>query len=832
MSNIIRDLRYALRGLLRTPQFTVIAVLTLALGIGANTAIFSLLEHIQFRNLAVHRPDRLVRLELPGSFAGSMWGGEYCFDHPMFRDLQKAPKDALLGVAGVFERPVSLSVDGSTERGSSLLVSGNLFDVFGLAPAAGRLLTVADDQQAGAHPVIVLSHGFWKRRFAGKPEVVGQTIRVNSKPMTVVGVAPEGFRGTDITEQPDVFVPMRMKTWVTPTWDDLDNPATRWLQIYARLADGVTAEEAEAKLQGLLTEPTERYIAAFNPPDEKFRERVRNRRLELKPAGMGFSRAQEESREPLLILMGLVACVLLIACANISGLLVARFLRRQKELAIRLALGAGRKSILRLTVMESLLIAAAGGAAGLAVAEWLGRFLLRVIPIDGLAETVGGIVDGPVLAFTLAVSALVAIVFGTVPMLTFNLSGLTEALKQGPGSLSGSRGNIWLRKALVVGQIAICLPVMLGAALFVQTFRNLSTTELGVETQNIVQFNVDPLLNGYTQPQIQAFYRQLEDELASIAGVRSVGMAGLALYSGDVGFMTMHATGKEPPEGQRKNVSTNIVNTQFFQAVGIPQLLGRGFMPNDTGQNRIAVVSQETARRFFGDENPIGQQMCAGNPSRPGTCFEVVGVVRDSKQWEPREETPPLFYTPVTQQEDAGEITVYLRSTLPPEALFASVRETIKKLDASLPVYGMRTFENQLEESLASDKLMMVLATGFGFLATLLAAIGLYGVMTFLVALRTREIGVRMALGLDARDVVGLILRDVGLMLTVGVVIALPLCVLLGQGLRTQLFGVEPWDPAAIASAALILTGAAILAGSIPASVAARINPMNALRSE
>lgn len=833
MSNLFRDLRYALRSLLKTPQFTLVAVLTLGLGVGANTAIFSLLDHLQFRNIAVREPHRVVRMELPGPFAGAIWGGNYCMDHPMYRDFQNAPREIFSGVAAVFSSPVSLSVNNSTERGNSMLVSGNAFEVFGLTPAAGRLLSPADDEKPGAHPVVVLSHAYWKRRFGANPEVLGQTIHLNNRPMTIVGVAPEGFRGTDFTAPTDVFVPMRMKTWVTPTWDALDDPTFRWLQIFARLADGVTREEAEERIQVMTPPMFERYLTAFKLEDARFSDRVMKRRLLLQSAGNGFSPAQQQTQKPLYILMALVACVLLIACANISGLLVARFLRRERELAIRLAMGAGRGSILRLTVMESVLLAAGGAAAGLAIAEWFGRFLVLTRPVDGLEQLMSGIVDSRVLLFTLSVTVAMALLFSLVPLLSFNLRGMVPALRHSSGSISGTHGSVWLRKGLVVGQIAISLPVMLGAALFVQTFQNLRNTDLGVRPENVVQFNVDPLLNGYPQEKIQAFYRQLESELRATPGIDSVGMANVALFSGEENFATMTAIGEEPPSGQKRNVSLNRVNPGYFTAMGIPQLLGRPFVEGDQGKNnRVAVISQETAKRFFGEQSPLGRQMCFGLGKRADRCLEIVGVVKDSKQATPREETPALFYTAYSQADDAGQMTIYLRGQLPSGQLFQAARTAVRKLDPNLPVFGMMSMETQLSQALVAEMLISYLSGGFGILSTLLAALGLYGVMAYLVVMRTKEIGVRMALGAHSLRVVGLILRDVGVMVAVGIAVALPLCYGVGRAVEAELFGVEPWDPVSIAVAAIILLAAALVAGAIPAAMASRIHPMVALRNE
>lgn len=832
MQNLIRDLRYALRSLARTPQFTLIAIVTLALGIGANTAIFSLLDHLQFRNIAVRDPQRIVRMDIPGPWAGAIWGGSYCIDYPMFRHFQGVPKDILSGVAAVFYSPVSLSRGSLTERGSAVLMSGNAFQVFGLSPAAGRLFTGEDDRLAGAHAVIVLSYDYWQRGFGGAADAIGQTIRVNNRPMSIVGVAPKGFRGTDITSPADIFVTMAMKALITPTWDALDDPTSRWLQVFARLADGVERRQAEEKIQTMKTPAFDHYLAAFKAGSSRFREQVRQRRVLLQPAGSGFSAAQDQSREVLFVLMGLVACVLLIACANISGLMVARFLKREKEFAIRLALGARRHAILRLTVLESMVIAFVGGCLGLVVAEWAGHFLVLAQPIEGLDQTIRNIVDLRVLLFTLSVSSAAAVLFALVPYLSFRIRGLVPALRQSSGSISGTRSSIWLRKTLVVGQIAICLPVMLGAALFAQTFRNLSATELGVSTDNLVQFHVDPLLNGYDQRGIQSFYRQLEERLHATAGVEHVGLASVALFAGEQNFATMTAPGEDPPQDQKRNVSLNSVSPEFFATVGIQQALGRPFHPNDTGKNRVAVINKEAARRFFGETNPLGRSMCYGLGERSDRCLEVVGVVSDSKQTNARDDRAAILYTAYMQADNAGEMTVYVRGSLPREQLFHIARAAVKSLDPNLPVYKLMTVEMQLAQSLAVERLVAVLAGGFGVLATLLAALGLYGTMAFLVAMRTQEIGVRMALGAHAHAITALIIGDAGRLVVAGLAVAIPLCIGVGMAVRSLLYGVEPWDPAAIAVAATALLAAAILAGGIPASAAARTDPMAALRDE
>ncbi len=832
MSSFLRELRYAFRSLMKTPQFTGIAVLTLALGIGANTAIFSLLDHLLFRNLAVTEPERLVRLEIPGVFAGATWGGDYCIDHPMFRDLEAAPKDLFLGVAAVFHAAVSVSVDGATERGTAMLISGSGFGVFGLQPAAGRLFTEADDQHPGGHPLVVLSHGYWKRRFQLDPAVVGKSILVNNRPMTIIGVGPEGFRGTDFDSSPEVYVPMRMKAWITPTWDELDNPVYRWLQVYARLAPGISRQQAEERVQLLKDTPFQRYLQRAPVREDRFVKEAAARRVLLLPAGKGFSPILADGRDPLFIMMGLVFCVLLIACANISGLLIARFLRRQKELAIRLAIGAGSGSILRLIIMESLLLSAGGCLLSLVFAEWGGSLLIANLPDGGLNTIMDTVVDLRVLLFTIGTSFLVAAIFSLAPSLSFNFGGMLPALKQGAGNVSAGAGGMRLRKLLVAGQIAICLPVMLGATLFLRTLNNIHQQDLGVGVRNVIQFQVDPLLNGYEPQRIQAFYRQLSTELGAMPGVEAVGLAHSGMFTGDSSSATMTAPGEEPPAGRNRSVLLNRVSPSFFQTMGIPILLGRPIAESDTGSARVGVINEETARRFFGSQNPLGRQLCFGLGKDDSRCAEIVGVVRNAKQSHAREDQQAIFYSPYMQASDTGELTVYMRGSVPAEQMFAIGRQILRRLDGNLPLFNMRRLEDQLIEDLVVERLLSGLTTSFGLLSTLLAAIGLYGVMAFLVASRTKEIGVRMALGAQTDRVVGLVLRDAGWMVAVGVFVGLPLCYLLGMALQSQLYGVEPWDPVAIASASLVLLGAASCAGIIPASVAARVNPMTALRNE
>ncbi len=832
MQAVIRDLQYALRSLRNTPQFTLIAVLTLALGIGANTAIFSLLDNLQFRNIAVMEPQRLVRMEIPGRFAGATWGGNYCIDHPMFRDLENAPKDLFSGVAAVFHSPVSLAVKGNTERATAMLISGSGFRVFGLQPAAGRLFTEEDDQQAGAHAVVVLSHAYWRRRFQADPAVVGESMLVNNRPMTIVGVAPEGFRGTDFSSVPDVFVPMRMKNWVTPTWDGLEDPVFRWLQVFARLSDGITREQAEERLQTLKTVPFQRYLEHSPVRDEQFVKSIKERRVLLQSAGAGFSQVRVQSRNPLWIMMGLVFCVLVVACANISGLLIARLLRRERELAIRLALGAGRGDILRICVMESFLLAASGCLLGMAFAEWGGGVLMATLPGEIAGNVIEQVVDQRVLLFTIGISGAVAAIFSIVPLVSLNIRGMIPALRHGAGNINTGAGGLSLRKLLVAGQIAVCLPVMMGATLLLSTLENLKHQDLGVQPENIVQFQVDPLLNGYQSARTQWFYRELTEALEGLPGVEAVGLSDSTLFSGDSRTVSMNAPGEEAPAGQRRNVILNHVNASYFRTLGIPIVAGRPLAETDSGSHRVAVINEETSRRFFGNQIPLGRQMCFGLRGDSQRCFEVVGIAKDARQVDVREEQQAIFYGAHMQDEDTSELTVYVRSTLPAEQIFAMAREAVGKLDSSLPIYNLRSLQSQVDENLVAERLLSLLTSAFGVVTTLLAAVGLYGVLAFLVATRTKEIGVRMALGARPSHVIGLVFREVGWMVAIGMAVGLPLCYLVGGALQSQLYGVEPWDPGALLPTSLLLLGVALGAGAIPAAIAARTNPMAALRNE
>jgi len=833
MPNFVRDLRYALRSLWKTPQFTLIAVATLALAIGANAAIFGLLDRLLFRNLAVFEPERLVLIDLPGPFGGTTHGGSYMQDYPLYQDLQQAPAGTFTGIAAVYAAPVSLTVGKETERATSLVVSGNAFEVFGLQPAAGRLFSGDDDRAREAHPVVVLSHAFWQRRFAGASSAVGQSILVNNHPMEVVGVAPPKFDGTDFDNRADVFVPMSMKTWITPTWDGVDDRTNRWVQIFARLGDGVSLETAQSRIQPIVQQAAAAYMERFTGGSASWRERVARRSAVLQPAGAGFSPIRSDTGAAMWTLMALVACVLVIACANISGLIIARFLRRERELAIRLALGAGKSDLVRLTIMESICISVSGALGGLALAEWCGQAIAAAQPFEWMAGLLDEqFVDTRVLLYSIAITVSVALLFGTLPHLSFRIRGIVPALRHGAGSISGANSSIRLRKALVVGQIAICLPVMFGAGLFARSFLNLSTTELGVKTAHIIQFNVDPVLNGYTQERAQSFFRQLEDELYALGGTEHVGMAENPLYSGDVYSLTMSAPGRTPATGVSRNVSANHINPNYFQTVGIPQLAGRNFRTDESAGQRVAIISQETARRFFEAENPIGRQMCFGDGNPGDPCAEIVGLVKDSKHSWASEETPALFYMPVSQQEGTGRVTFYVRSKLPADQAIPAARNVVQKLDPNLPVFGVRTLEKQLDASMVTQKLVSLLSSGFGALATVLAALGLYGVMSYLVLTRTKEIGLRMALGAPSQQVVRMVLHDVGLMVLLGILLAVPLCVATGIGVRSMLYEVRAWDPISVAVSALILLTAALVAGGIPATVAARVSPMVALRDE
>jgi putative ABC transport system permease protein len=828
------DARLALRSLRKSPGFTAIVVGTIALGIGANAAIFGLIDQVLLRPLPVADPGRLVVLDAPGPFSGHSSTTSPTLtpvSHPMFEGL----RDRTTGLAGAFahrETDIHLAVGDQAENATADLVSGAFFQVLGVQPALGRLLS-PDDDRAGAPPVVVLADRVFRARFGGDPQVIGRTVHVNSHPMTVVGVAPPGFHGVEVGAAVDVFVPLARQPEVLPTGTTiLGSWRTRWLTVMARLAPGVSRAEAQTAANVVYAQLLQEDAATVvSSQTERSRREFLAKRLALLPGARGTSGLREETRTPLLALMGMVALVLLIACANVANLLLARGSGRQKELAVRLALGAGRARLLRQMLVESLLLSAFGGALGLVLAAWTGRALIAALPFGEAARTLSAEPDLRVALFALALSVLTGLVFGLLPALQATRLPVGPALKSEARGASGAPAQFRFRRALVVAQIALSLLLLVGAGLFTRSLANLRTQDPGFRTERLVTFRVDPSLSGYEPARRLAVLDRLREALLAEPGVRAASLADTPLLANSDNSSTVLVEGYTAREDEDMNPNFNRVGPDFFATMGMPLLRGRDLTDADRlGATKVAVVNETFARYFFGNADPLGRRF--GRARDKVADVEIVGVVKDSQSMSLRETPPRFVYVAAAQQAGLGEMTFYVRTAGDPAQLAARVPGLVRGVDPALPVTNLRTMQAQIRESLAVDRMAAALSAAFGLLATVLAALGLYGVMAYAVSLRTREIGIRMALGALRGDVVRMVLRDVGVLVAAGIALGLPAGYGLGRLIESQLFRMTARDPLAfgIATAALVL--AALAAGYLPARRATRVDPLTALRAE
>ncbi|MEK6303552.1 MAG: ABC transporter permease [Acidobacteriota bacterium] len=849
MGSLVQDLRYAARMLLKSKAFTAIAVLSLALGIGANTALFSLVDAVLLKTLPVKKPNELVLfnwLSGPRGLSRGIMGSvqtdpangmrtSTSFSYLAFERL----RDNNETLADVFAfaplHQLNVSVDGQPEIATGQLVSGSYYAGLGVRAIMGRLIT-ADDDNPSASPVAVITHRYWQRRFGQDPEAVGKTVTVNNVAFTIIGITPPDFFGaSEVGWSPDLSIPFSMQSQVSPHEPSLNGPWFWWLQIMGRLNPGVTAEQAAASFESVFQQSAQEgwtaAVTRFPPQGQSQNPAPRDvPTLRASSGSQGLTNLRAAYSQPLKILMGIVGLVLLIACANVANLLLARAATRQKEIAIRLAIGASRWRLVRQLLTESLLLATLGGAVGVLFAYWGKDLLLVLRPWGGGELALDLKLDLRVLGFTIVVSLLTGLVFGLAPALRVTRIDLTPALKDNARSATGGSRSL-LTKSLIVVQVAMSLVLLVSAGLFVRTLRNLQNVDLGFNRENLLLFSVEPGLNGYDRPQMAQLYRRMTERLEAVPGVRSATVSLIPLLSGQAQTRGIVVQGYTPQPGAEDEAKVNTVGARFFETMEMPILLGRGLSTRDEETApKTAVINQLMAHKYFGDENPLGRRFGFGGPETSGQ-IEIVGVTGDAKYTDMRSETQPTIYLPYLQSIPR-HATFIVRTSGNAAAMATPIREAMHEVDSNLPLTDVKTQSQQADDSLAQERLFATLSSFFGVLALLLACVGLYGVMSYGVARRTNEIGIRMALGASAPRVTRMVMRETMGVVLLGVVIGLGAAVATTRLIAAMLFGLAPTDPVTISVAVLLMTGVAAVAGYLPARRAARVDPMVALRYE
>ena len=847
VDSTLKDIRYAVRMLRRNPGFTIVAVLTLALGIGANTAMFTMLDQILLRKLPVKNPQQLVALRMRGRHYGNNWGAN-AISYPMYKDFA-AHNEVFSGMFCRFPYTVSLSYEGKAELTRIELVSGTYFDVLGVTTVIGRPITPDDDRIPNGHPIVVLTYDFWKQRFGGDPEIIGKTLLLNNHSMTVIGVAQPDFDGIELGRSTKMFVPVMMERPMlveTDTLSKLDDRRSRWVNAYGRLKPGVTQQQAKVALQPFMHSMLEMEVkeAAFSRASDYDRTEFLKCWMDVLPGSQGRSYLRESLTTPLWVLMAATGLVLLIACANIANLLLARASGRQKEIAMRLAIGASRPRIIRQLLIETLSLSALGAAAGLLLADWMVKALIAIyLPNDSGGLNITAAPDARILLFTLGITVLTGILFGLVPALQSTRLDIGRTLKDQAGAVLGG-GNAGMRKMLVVAQVALSFLLVLGAGLFLRTLNNLSTMSPGFPVNRLIGFEIDPSLGGYTSDRAKVFYQRLTQSLSSIPGVQSVGVASMRILEDNEWDSGMTVDGfTSAKAGEHPEPYMNMIGPNYFATMGVPIVRGRDFTLQDNREVKhrpepdswtpTAVIVNETfVKRYLSGQDPVGHHIGFGTDPGTPTDMEIIGVVKDIRYTGLRDDIPEQAFIPYLGSHFVSGMTVYLRTAADPDLLMPAIREKVRDLDPNLPVYGMRTMEKHISNSLSSERMIASLSSMFGVFATLLAAIGLYGVMAYTVARRTREIGIRMALGAERGRVIWMVMRDVFLLIAIGVAVGVPASLGLTRYVKSQLYGVKPHDPITFVLAIAGLALVACLSGWIPAMRASRLDPMSALRHE
>ena len=844
MRAIWQDIRFGVRMLAKHPGFTAVAVLTLALGIGANTGIFTILHQVVLQRLPVPHPEQLVLLYSPGPKQGHVSSdesgapgdeGAESFSYPMYANLRDR-NSVFTGLAAKDTFSATLTYRGNTERARADLVSGNYFETLGVTAAIGRTFEPADTAAQGGNPVVMLSNGYWKSRFGADPSVLNQGVLVNNRPMTVVGVVSAGFDGIQPGFVPEIYIPITMLRSLTPALAGpdtaLNNHKDYWIKLIGRLKPGMSQERAAAGVAPLYSALLRDELPLMTGWDDPKKAEFLAKKLILRNGARGRPQLSSGAGPQLTALMSMVGLVLFIACANVAGLLTARGAARQREIGIRLSLGASRARLIRQLVVESFLLSVTGALLGLAIALWTSSTLVHFAAENGIADGLSSALSPSVLAFTCVLALLSGVLFGVVPALRATRVELVTTLKEQSGALSSGLKHTRLRQGLVVCQVALTLLLVTIAGGFARSLFNVKHIDLGLRAAHVLQFSVAPQLNGYDQARSFAFFRQLEDRISTLPGVLSLSGAQEPLIADSDRGSNVTVEGEPPALAGTRHVMRNAVGPRHFSNLGIPLLNGREFTRADVaGSPKVAIINETMAKTFFPADDALGRRMKFGGPSRP-LDMEIVAIVKDSHHSGVKEEPKPFVYIPYAQEENIGALTYYVRTTQDPTALATAVRSVVSELDSSLPIDGVRSFQDQINRQLASDWLIASLAEIFGALAALLAAIGIYGLLAYAVTQRTREIGVRMALGADTGKVGQMILNDVSRLVGIGVLLGLPLAYGLSRLVNSMLYGVKAFEFLTVGSALLVMVFVAMAAAYLPARRATRVDPLVALRYE
>jgi predicted permease len=839
MRTVIEDLRYGLRLLRKSPAFTVVAVLTLSLAIGANTAIYTLLDQALLRSLPVKEPNRLAIFRFSGDDTGSTHArgdSDLVFSYPIYRDLRDH-NSVFTGLIATSWAQVGVQWHNQPDLADAELVSGNYFDMLGLQPALGRLLVASDDLVENGSPVAVLSFNYWQRRIGSDPKIVNQSISINGHPFTVIGVAPPGFHSVVGGDSPAVFVPMTMKPEITPDWNDLDERRSRWLQIVGRLKPGLSRAQAQAGIDQLWHSIRADELKQLGRTSRTFRDAfLTNSHLFLDHGGKGVP-VHGTVPTTLLIVLAMAVLMALMSCANVAGLLLVRVARRTREISVRYALGAQRMRLVQQLLAEGLLLGLTGGAIGIVLAPQIAAVLIRTIWGSGRGHfAFSPHPDLRILAFNFGLALFVTVLFSVAPAFQFRRPDVTQALKQQAAVVAG--GSLHLRRATVGTQIALSLLLLVGAGLFVRTLRNLKDLDVGFTTDHLVTFTVDPKLAGYEDTQTLALYQQILERLSGLPGVQSAAATNDPELANNNWGNNITIAGYRPADGDRMNVEWARVSPGYFSTMKTLLLAGRDVEKSErVGTHKVAVVNESFARRYFGrPQDALGHYFCAG-AGNVTPDIEIVGVVKDARHTTVREDMHPSLFTPYLQDSQLGPVyrfglTFYVRTWQDPKAAESTIRAAMLALDSKLVLDAFRTMQEQVDDNLSDERVIAFLATSFGVLAALLAAIGIYGVLAYSTALRTREIGIRIAMGATRVEVMRMVLSEVARLAAIGLAVGLPLCFVLARAVRGQLFGISEYDPLTLCAVCGVILAVALASSALPARRAMRVDPMVALRYE